>query len=64
MYREDSEEPLLSSRARSTYISDGRIVAVVRPGQSQGESPAAPQAQQIQVVLNWFEDLESNVHTK
>ena len=44
-------------------MPDGRIVAVVRVGQSGGESPAQPQAQQIQVVLNWFEELEKKVPT-
>ena len=45
-------------------MPDGRIVAVVRVGQSRGESLAQPQAQQIQVVLNWFEELKSKVPTK
>ena len=45
-------------------MPDGRIVGVVTAGQSQSGSPAQTQVQQIQVVLNWFEELKSKVPTK
>jgi hypothetical protein len=38
-------------------MPDGRILAVVPAGQSQSAS-ATPQ---IQVVLNWFEELKARV---
>ena len=40
---------------------DGKIVAVVTSGQAQSGAPATPQ---IQVVLNWFEELKQRVPTK
>lgn len=45
-------------------MPDGRIVGVVPAGQSQSGPPAPIQVQQIQVVLNWFEELKSKVPTK
>jgi Tol biopolymer transport system component len=45
-------------------MPDGRIVGVLTPGQNQNGSPAQAQVQQIQVVLNWFEELKSKVPTK
>ena len=45
-------------------MPDGRIVGVVTAGQSQSGSPAQAQVQEIQVVLNWFEELKSKVPTK
>ena len=43
---------------------DGRILGVVPADQSQSGMPAQSQVQQIQVVLNWFEELKSKVPTK
>ena len=45
-------------------MPDGRIVGLVTTGQSQNGSPVQAQLQQIQVVLNWFEELKSKVPTK
>ena len=39
-------------------MPDGRIVGVITVGQSQSESSAQIQVQQIHVVLNWFEELK------
>lgn len=38
-------------------LPDGRLLGVVLPGQT----PTGPAAQQIQVVLNWFEELKQRV---
>ena len=43
-------------------MPDGRIVGVVAAGQSENGLPAQPQ--QIQVVLNWFEELKAKAPTK
>jgi hypothetical protein len=40
---------------------DGRFLGVVAAGQTQ---PAGSTAPQIQVVLNWFEELKQRVPTK
>ena len=40
---------------------DGSVIAVVPSGQTPSGAPAAPQ---IQVVLNWFEELKARVPTK
>jgi hypothetical protein len=54
-----------SSPRTFDIMSDGRIVGVVTTGQSQGGSPGPAQIQvQIQVVLNWFEELKSKVPPK
>ncbi len=45
-------------------MPDGRIVAVVTTSQMQNASPAQTQVEQIQVVLNWFEELKSKVPMK
>ena len=42
---------------------DGRILGVVAVGQTQPAGSTSPQTQ-IQVVLNWFEELKSRVPTK
>ena len=39
------------------------LSAVIALGQGQGESAVRTQAQQIHVVLNWFEELKSKVPT-
>lgn len=45
---------------------DGRTINVVVAAQASGQtaSPGAPAAPQIQVVLNWFEELNAKVPTK
>jgi serine/threonine-protein kinase len=43
---------------------DGRIVGVVSVGQNQSGSPAQIEANQIGVVLNWFEELTLKVPEK
>ena len=43
-------------------MPDGRFLAVVPAGQSTASG--APAAPQIQVVLNWFEELKRRVPTK
>ena len=40
---------------------DGRILGVIAAGQTASGGPAAPQ---IQVVLNWFEELKARVPTR
>ena len=42
---------------------DGRVIAVVPSGQTPSVT-GAPAAPQIQVVLNWFEELKAKVPTK
>jgi hypothetical protein len=39
-------------------MPDGRILGVIAAGQSQSAAWAVPQ---IQVVLNWFEELKARV---
>jgi serine/threonine protein kinase len=46
---------------RFDIMPDGRIVGVGPAGQSQSGSPAPPE---IDVVLNWFEELKARVPTK
>ena len=52
--------PGASPRERRPYdiTPDGRFVSALAAGQSVSGRPAAPQ---IQVVLNWFEDLKTRV---
>ena len=42
-------------------MPDGRILGVVAAGQTQSAGSTTPQ---IQVVLNWFEELKRRVPTK
>ena len=44
-------------------MPNGRIVGIIAASQTQGVTPAPIQVQQIQVVLNWFEELTSKVPT-
>lgn len=47
-----------SGRRNYDVMPGGRILGVVPAGQTQRAGPAAPQ---IQVVLNWFEELKARV---
>jgi hypothetical protein len=42
-------------------MPDGRVIGVVNAGQPVLGAPAV---QQIQIVLNWFEELKQRVPTK
>jgi len=51
----------LTSQRNNDVMPDGRILGVVAAGQTQS---AGSTPQQIQVVLNWFEELKQRVPTK
>lgn len=51
----------ISSPRNHDVGPDGRLVGIVAGGEG-GSTPAA--AQQINVVLNWFEELKQRVPTK
>jgi serine/threonine protein kinase/roadblock/LC7 domain-containing protein len=47
--------------SRIDVLADGRFIGVVPPSPNQTDTPAAPQ---IQVVLNWFEDLKKRASAR
>jgi proline racemase len=54
---------LAPSSGRRTYdiAPGGKFVGLISTGQTKSLTPIAPQ---IQVVLNWFEELKARVPTK
>jgi len=51
----------VSGQRNYDLMPDGRMLGVVSAGQSQ---PAGPTTPQIQVVLDWFEELKARVPPK
>ena len=54
-------DPAPTAQRNYDVTPDGRILGVVAAGQTRSAGPTTPQ---IQVVLNWFEELKARVPTK